>query len=394
MRTLPKVALSACEEDYARPLAQGLDTVQECFALQPIPLFIKMLDDAKAEAVDLQDNLEGTVEIEIGAERMKVHATGAKGGFRWRIENDDFLIMVGSPRRDWTISVRYLSAGLWEHGLEALRARALEALRPYTDKLNHSDWQRVSRADYCFDFHSPAFTEEFKPGLSQAVVIHSSAKAHEAGSFGMWTRGGQGETLTLGSKSGLQVQCYNKTLEIDEVSGKTWLYAIWLAALQGEWVFGDSDKPRDVWRLECRFSGDFLKERNIRTPTQFAAVQSELIAEALYTRRLGVPSGTDDNRWRWPMHPLWSEAVRLRAAPAMLPMGRKVTGRRVALIERAEMAIAGALRSASVLEGGDFDNKRVIDFVSRAQERIERDPRHEKKIQAAQSRYERTEEAR
>jgi hypothetical protein len=59
--------------------------------------------------------------IELGGERFSVSQHGAKGGFRWRFENDDFIVLVGSPKREWTISVRYTSAGLWEHGVHALR---------------------------------------------------------------------------------------------------------------------------------------------------------------------------------------------------------------------------------------------------------------------------------
>jgi hypothetical protein len=75
-----------------------------------------------------QDDLEGVALLQLGDHIFKAHATGARGGFRWRISDDDVLIMIGSPKRDWTISVRYLSAGLWERGLEALRAARLSGV--------------------------------------------------------------------------------------------------------------------------------------------------------------------------------------------------------------------------------------------------------------------------
>jgi hypothetical protein len=372
-------------------LAQGLDTVQEAVALTPSDEFVKLLERTQAEARELRDDLEATVPLDLGGERFQAHATGARGGFRWRLENDDLMLLIGSPKRDWTISIRYSSAGLWEHGLEALRVRAFQALSAYTTQRD-PDCIRVSRADYCFDFWSPSFSAEFLPGLARNVVCHSSSKAHEAGGYNLWGRGGQGETLTIGSKSGLQVQLYNKTLEIDEVSGKTWLYDVWVAGLDGEWVW-DTQKPRDVWRLECRFAGDFLKERNIRRPHEIAALMPELIAEALYTRRLATPEGDDSNRRRWPMHPLFSEAVRLRAAAHLLPIGRRVTGRRVALLERAQASLAGNLRTVSVLENGKYDPASVEAFVERAIARIEDDPRHLKKERVAVTRYSDVEDA-
>lgn len=401
-RNLPEVELTSCPPSYARVVAQGYDTVQEAFALIPTPAFTDRLEQAQAEARDLSADLDGTVEFDLFGSPYKLHATGAKGGFRFRLESDDLLILIGSPARDWTISVRYLSAGLWEHGLDALRERALTDLRPYCDvsrevyrrSMKGDDYIRTSRVDYCFDFYSPAFSAEFTPGLSQAAVCHSSAKCHEAFSAYTISRGGRGETLTIGSKAGLQVQVYDKTLEIDQASGKTWLHDVWIGACDGEWIFGDAERPQDVWRLECRFSGDFLKERALRRPAEVERAMPELLAEALFKRRLGVVDPRDSNRWRWPMHPLWSEAARRRAGHTMRPIGRKVTERRARLIERAEMAIAGNLRSAVVLEHGCFGEDFVFDLIERSRARIQADPDHARKVARAQSRYAREDEAR
>jgi len=380
---------------YARLLLHGLDTVQECFDLQPSPFLVDLLDNAQAAARAVQENLEGVVSLQLGGEHFNAHATGARGGFRWRLGNDDFLLLIGSPRRDWTVSCRYLSAGLWEHGLEALRRRAFNCLRPYTVQ---RDWDciRVTRADYCFDFFSPAFSAEFRPGLSRAVVCHSSAKVQERGdaaaNYTIWGRGGRGETLTIGSKSALQVEIYDKTLEIDEASGKTWLYRLWVCAADGEWIW-QTHKPDHVWRLECRWSGEFLKNRNVRRPHELAARIPELLAESLYMRRLGVPNDNDATRWRWPVHPIWSEAIRQCAAPQMLPVGRMVTGRRKELIERAEASLAGNLRNLSVLSAGSYDEHVVLPLLRRTLIAIERDPKHDDKERAAQNRYAYVDEA-
>jgi hypothetical protein len=54
----------------------------------------------------------------------------------------------------------------------------LEALRPYTTQ-NDPDFLRVTRADWCFDFYSPALKAELHPGAVANVVCHSSAKKFE-----------------------------------------------------------------------------------------------------------------------------------------------------------------------------------------------------------------------
>lgn len=95
------------------------------------------------------------------------------------------------------------------------------------------------------------------------------------------------------------------------VSGKTWMRDLW--ARHG-FEFSD-DQWGDVWRLEIRFGKGFLRERNIRHPAEIARFLPELIAEALSTRRLCVPTN-DMKRRRWPMHPLWTAAYRARGASA------------------------------------------------------------------------------
>ena len=391
MRKVPNVPLSCCPPEYARFLCEGFDSVQEAFRLIPSVEFVELLDATQRAARELADNLEGTVELDLAGERFKAHATGARGGFRWRLSNDDFLLFIGSPKREWTISCRYLSAGLWEHGPATLRERAFAALRPYTMQ-KEPDAVRISRADWCFDFWSPPLTEQLRPGISEHVVAHSSVKKSEHMSvIETVAVGGKAQTLTIGSKSGLQVQLYDKSREIDEASGKTWFWPIWVAGLDGEWVW--EDKPRDVWRLECRFSGDFLKERNVRRPHEFEHALPDLIAEALYMRRLTVPNADSNNR-RWPMHPVWSEAYRIRGTKQMLPIGRKVTGLRNVLTEQAIAQLAGAARSASVLATGDYDESKVVSLMKAAQERIARDPAHARKVEAARNRYSDVDEAR
>ncbi len=202
--------------------------------------------------------------------------------------------------------------------------------------------------------------------------------------------GKKGETLTIGKKTGVQLQLYNKTKEISDMSGKTWMYEVWVEAMDGEWPW--QDKPTDVWRLEVRFSGNFLKDRNIRRPSEVDEHLPALITEALLNRRLTVPSG-DSNPRRWPLHPLWERALREFSADKVLPIGRQVTGRREALVANATGQIAGALRAATVLAFKDYSDTGRDDLVRKALARLENDSDHHKKIVAAQARYVTVDEA-
>ena len=391
MRSLPKAKLSPLNPNYAPLAATGWDTIQEALDLMLSPVFVELLTGAQEAAKARADNLDAVEVIELADERLKVHATGAKGGFRWRLECDDYLLLIGSPKREWTVSVRYTSAGLWEHGVTALRERVFNALRSYT-VMRSPDCIRITRADWCFDFYSPAFTREFGPGLVAQTVCHSSTKSRERGSYDVHGRAGIGETLTVGTKAGLEVQVYDKVREITEQSGKTWLFDLWAKNL-GDAPWGNG-KPADLWRLECRFSKAFLKERNIRRPHELEAVRDKLIAEALFTRRLTVASASDANHWRWPLHPLWSAAYRVRGAGEMLPLGRKVTGRREVMTARMRKQIAGSIRSAIVLEHGAYDGAKALELVTQAHEAVTHDPKHQDKVSAAQDRYSDVEDAR
>jgi hypothetical protein len=346
--------------------------------------FLKELDMAQAKARAVKERGKGVAAVEFGGEAYKVKAGGGFN-FRWQFGNDDFLILVAPPGTDFPITIRYLSAGLWEHGVDALRARALESLKDFC-KPARADHQRISRADFCFDFHSPQFAKEFVPDLLNAVVAPSGCKSNMEGKYALWGRRGKVQTLTIGKITSLQNQIYNKTDEITEQSGKTWLYDLWEREL-GERV------TDDVFRFEMRFSSDFLKERNIRTTAQMMAVQAELITEACYSRRLCVPTD-DGHQQRWPLHPLMSEVMRRAGCGRMVPLGRKVTGRRKKFLETMDAALRGYIRSRLIAEHGDYSEERAYALFRELIPGVKNEPSHGRKCEEAQCRYSDLEDAR
>jgi hypothetical protein len=250
------------------------------------------------------------------------------------------------------------------------------------------DYVRVTRADYCFDFYAPTLANEVTPGAVVNVIAHSSVKKLEIGTV---ATGFNAQTMTIGTRSSLQLQLYDKTREITEQSRKTWLYLVWIASLDGKSPW--EGRPDNVWRLEIRFFREFLKERNCRRPHEIESMRDQLISEALFTRRWVVPQEQDLHRQRWPMHPIWSEAYRQRGAPEMLPIGRKVTGFRGILAGRLIGQIAGLLRLVTVLLFGDYSTERASNVLHRVEERIATDVRHSDKVRAARTRYRDVDEA-
>ncbi len=325
-------------------IAKGYDTVEETLNLRLNGEFLDRLEDAKARAKDSNGG-DGVAPVAIGSgdftEIMHVRSHGGQGGVRYFLDNDDFLIRV-RPQSTWGVSVRYKSAGLWEHGVKPLSDRIFTALhaegKPGCDK-----WATVKRVDFACDFHAPAFSPEMVWSIMDALV--SRMKFHPVGSSAGV------ETITMGSMANLQIQVYDKGREIREVSGKDWMPELW--AREGYDVPSDG-QDRDVWRVEIRFSKNFLRDRGINYFDQAEENMADLVAEALYSNRLTRPTG-DSNRRRWPLHPLWTLAADAAAGDAMLPMGRMFTMRREELRRQLLAQAAGTMRAAGILEKENFE---------------------------------------
>jgi hypothetical protein len=388
-RDLPQVTFSEPPKNYCKLMVHGWDTFTETHNYT-IPAaaqaWLAELRD-KAEKLDPQGGQ--VLAVQLGPELMQIAPHGGKGGVRWILRNDDFSVSIRAPSLPWPITVRYSSGGLWEHGLEALQARVHNALIAVFHASDERDPRRqgvrVGACHYAFDFYSPAFTGEMRAGIAGHVVCHSSSKVGETGAAFVQTIGtsARTQTLTIGSKSGLQVQVYDKTTEISEVSGKDWMREVWAS---NGYPMTD-DEYSDVWRLELRFGGEFLKERGILYPDEVKRFLHELIAEALVTRRLTRPKRQDSNKRRWPLHPLWTAAYLARGAWAMRPLGRRFTMRRAAMIENAQRQLAGGLRSLVVLQGGDFDGDSAAELASRLPDIIGEDPEHARKVEKAVEKY-------
>jgi hypothetical protein len=383
-RSLPDLTLHDCPKDYAWFLGQGWDTIQEAWNLAPDLGFLETLGQAKRRAAAQQSDLEGFVELRLGAETFRVFATGSKGGFAYRLQTDEFIVMIGSPAREWTISVRYLSAGLWQFGWAALWERCFKALSTVC-RQHTLDCVRISRVDWAFDFYSPQLGREMASMSSNNFVVSPMVTDRDRVEVEVLGNVVKGRTLTAGGRGGCQVQLYDKAKEITEASGKTWFYDLWRRALPFDpWPVGV--KVRNVFRVECRYGSEFLKERNVRRPFEVIDHLPALLAEALAKRRLTLPLATAHHE-RWPMHPLWSEAFRIVAGDHMLPVGKIVEGRREILLGKMIKQLAGTIRSAGVLAVGANDAETCEELIQQALAVARADPLDQKKAERAMDRY-------
>ena len=391
MRPRPKVFLELPTDDYARLIGWGWDTIQEAHPFAPDGALVARLEEGKRAAQEARANGEGVAQIDIHGEPFLIHATGAAGGVAYRLENDDMIFLLRSASCEWGASVRFKAAGLWEHGWQGLRERAVDFFDGSLER-KLPDEPRISRADYAFDFFSVAFSGEFDFGrLRPLLVCHSSSKARWHSEVIGTSR--RDQTFTVGRPNSLQLTVYDKAAEINEISGKTWMEEVWAQTTFGEILY--ADKPEHVWRLEVRMGKGYLKERNAQPVSVFLEFWRELIEEALTRVRLSSPNSDDACIRHRPLHPLWSLAFEhIRTGrDQILPIGRRVVGRRDALLARAAAQIAGAARSAAILSAGDASPDGLQVILRRAAEIAQSDPKRGLKEDAARARYEFVDEA-
>jgi len=384
LRSFPNIPQPEVLSSYAVMLARGFDTVIETFNIAFPDSLGDQLEMARVAADELDDRQGQARGLVFGGEEFQISPIRGKG-VRWWISNDDLTIIFRPLTTEWCVTVRYSAAGLWEHGLDRLRARAIAALL----KEGHArgdDWQRLSSVHWALDVYSPAFTEEMKPRLIEQLICHSSCKKRLDAKIevGAWGRADYLETLTVGKINSVQVQVYDKGKEITEASGKTWMIKLW----EREGFYPPEDGPvRHVWRVEIRFGKEFLKGRNVNRLDRFIEAMRELVGEVLMTRRLCSPTA-DSNRSRWPMHPLWALAFDAAGRPeGMMPLGRQITGAASVLRDQLLRQAAGTVRAAAVLIDGDFDEGTFARFSGELEKIVSGDGDHERKVEKLTERY-------
>lgn len=359
-------------EGYAELLSSGIDTWAEAWNYQLAEEFYSRLNKAQKDARALDPVSGQAVTIRIGGEDLQVAPYGAKGAPYW-CQNEYLQIAFGPPSMEWNVRVRYLAKGLWCVGLSPLRKRVYELMQSIGRPREGGELERVSRFDYAIDFHAPSFTGEMVPEIVRRFVAPGQSK------WAVYGRGNEAETARVGKLPYLQLEVYNKGIEITEVSGKDWMRAIW--------GYAPHDPLTDIWRIEVRFGKAFLKDRNIRTVPDVYSNLAELVSGAIVDRRL--TAGRESGRARRDdMHPLWYMAWQAaggaREAPAV---GRLATMRREKLRETIMASMAGTFRTLAVLNDGAYDGATVRALADEIIEGIEAHPFHEKNIDRAMERY-------
>lgn len=378
-------------------LATGWDSWQENLLVDWPASVSSFLDEARARAAEAGE----PVACDFGGETFLIRGHGGRdGGTRWILDNDDIQLRMRCPAKGAsTIGVRYLAAGLWEHGISALRRRVLKFSEAIEAHPRAENFVTVSFAHFALDYYSPEFTREMVPGIQSRAVLPSGVKCDapvEELSVEKTREIGTAlavQTLYLGvSRAGLQVTVYDKGREIDEKSGKWWMLELWQRNCEA-YRAPEIGRPTDCWRVEIRMPKEWLRDRGIRTPQELETAAPALIGEALYQRRLTVKT-KDSNRRRWPLHWLWWHARDDAAARRTYrPIGRQINLADNEAIDHGLTSIAGHIIALCVRKIGGWDPVNAKRLHDEAFRRAINHPELDKRVAILQGRYRFSKEA-
>lgn len=120
----------------------------------------------------------------------------------------------------------------------------------------------------------------------------------------------------------LSARLYDKTYEIQKVSHKTHLHALWK---RNGW-----NGEATVWRMEFQFMREILASLRVSTFEQIKEKLGSLWQTVTGSwLRLTVPSDSDTNRSRWPTHPTWAKLSEIRWRLDDVPLTRHYNPARV-----------------------------------------------------------------
>lgn len=206
----------------------GLEISFQC----AVPLgILSILEQGKKEA----QSCRSTAYAELGPHKLPimVHETGAKGGYTYQFstgpDGEIWLIGDREARDQWNVRVRVRSLCLALYGYEETKEKIMNVLLDHLlakgpDENDKKPIERISRIDYCLDFH---FEEKFSPSYLNFVCAGRTKKGF-IGELPMQVESsGQSiEYIRVGKMPNRQIVIYNKTREISSTKKSYW-WQLW-----------------------------------------------------------------------------------------------------------------------------------------------------------------------
>lgn len=291
---------------------------------------------AAQESARLQNR---SIFVSINGIGFNVASSGKRGGYAYRADTGPFgeiwSFKVPNKRDAWGIHVSVSALQVALRGLAKTRSKIEERLALLGVTVRPG-MESISRIDFAMDFLIP----DFEPDPNH-FVMHPRFVRKEHGSLTPYTAAGPTgriQTVMIGKNPGRQVVVYDKRAEVLSKGKRQWL-EVWNInrAKQGLPPLDIKDAAISrVWRVELRAYKKHLKEHwKVSTWWQLQSKLPDILCGLLDDIRYTEPSA-DQQRTRWPNHPLWNRAHEV-LEHNLLSMQSFASEHRIMEIQRTEL---------------------------------------------------------
>jgi hypothetical protein len=280
----------------------------------------------------------------------------AKGapGFEWVARSRDIVVAIQRPNKSSRPKAQLTlsSECAWREGKGGeVAARAMEHyLRPFFEEDGYR--VRVSRGDLATDFQGRDLE-----WADLACLVKRPRKVKDKSAYDgdmTWEGSGRLSGFYAGKSNAIRINFYDKTKEIEEVSGKTWFVDLW------ERHVGYAPGVRTN-RNEFQFGREFLHEHYIETLDDFLQEMPRLWAHGMKWFSFRKPSETDSRRSRWEVADWWAVLSTWRQSDGEpLPKIKQVRPR----FERVCPGLYGYVTSVMAITGAETEAQ-ALDWALR-----------------------------
>lgn len=253
-------------------LLSGIDSLYVGFHIDGLGMDWEDLAFRKAQA---QHEQKDFVTVTLGGRRWALLPRG-RHPYTYVLKSTYATVSL-AERMQPRCFVQFHSEALWTQGAEGL----IRDIRDWFAAIGTTETrpEGISRSDWAFDI--ALSHADFRP---DHVITRAVKDA-------TWRSSGSIQTIQFG-KGDVVLRIYDKVAEIEEKSGKTWLYDLW-------------DCKEGVWRVEYQVRRERLRAAGISTIETLRDFEGDLLTELTGKHAsMRKPTG-DSNRSRWPLHPMW-----------------------------------------------------------------------------------------
>jgi hypothetical protein len=292
-----------------RLLRLGVDSLYLSFHGELFPSVDSELAILKNKAQSPYPDEKAEAQKQIGAHIFEVWDK-RQGPFAYVLQDGSYRIAVKSGQSgQLPLAYVQISADLLAH---VLPDAAVDELKPIIQELGDCLEPGVSRGDIFADFVTDTDFQAI-PDEHWIMQCDKLTRHTDKGRLTGWS---------FAPGSSLSGRLYDKTAEIRKKKHKTYLFDLWK---QNGW-----DGVMPVWRMEFQFDREILAAFRLNSFEQFRDNVGNLWQTVTATwLRLAIPSETDTNRSRWPVHPTWDKLNEILWRVDDAPLTRHYTPARV-----------------------------------------------------------------